>query len=149
MIREWIVFLTAMMPISELRGAIPLGIKLGMSPINSTIISIIGNLLIVPILLLLLKPIFSYFKTIKKFSNWINHYEDRAARKIKNYRKYRLIGLFLLVAVPIPTTGVYTGVVAANVLKIKFSNAWAAISAGVLIAGIVVYLISINLIHLF
>lgn len=146
---EWIVFLTAMTPISELRGAIPLGISLGMSPINSTVISLIGNLLIVPILLLILRPIFEYFKTIKQLRNWINRYEERAAHKVKNYRKFRLIGLFLLVAIPIPTTGVYTGVVAANMLKISFKNAWLAISAGVITAGLIVYLISLNMIHLF
>ncbi len=146
---EWIVFLTAMTPISELRGAIPLGISLGMSPINSALIALIGNLLIVPVLLLVLRPVFDYFKTIKQFRSWINRYEERAASKMKHYRKFRLIGLFLLVAIPIPTTGVYTGVVAANVLNINFRNAWLAISAGVITAGVIVYLISLNMIHLF
>ena len=143
-----IVFFTAMMPISELRGAIPLGINLGMEPMNSFILSVIGNLIIVPILLLIVRPIFTYFKTLKRFREWINKYEERAARKVKSYRKFRLLGLFLLVAVPIPTTGVYTGVVAANVLQIKFKNAWLAISLGVIVAGVIVYMISLNIIHL-
>jgi uncharacterized membrane protein len=143
-----IVFFTAMMPISELRGAIPLGINLGMEPMNSFLLSVIGNLIIVPILLLIVRPIFMYFKTLKRFREWINKYEERAARKVKSYRKFRLLGLFLLVAVPIPTTGVYTGVVAANVLQIKFKNAWLAISLGVIVAGTIVYMISLNIIHL-
>lgn len=146
---EWIVFLTAMTPISELRGAIPLGIGLGLTPWKSTVIAIAGNLLIVPCLMMVLRPVFRYIKTIGRFSNWINRYEERAARKVKNYRKYRLLGLFLLVAVPLPTTGVYTGVVAANVLKIGFKNAWSAISLGVVAAGTIVYLISENMVHIF
>ena len=144
-----IVFLTAMAPISELRGAIPLGISLGMTPEQAALISIVGNLLVIPILLLRMQPVFNYFKTIRHFRDWVNRFEDRAAGKIRHYREYRLIGLFLLVAVPIPTTGVYTGVVAANVLRIRFRNAWLAISAGVLVAGLIVYMISINMIHLF
>ncbi|MBN2260159.1 MAG: small multi-drug export protein [Clostridiales bacterium] len=148
MTNELIVLLTSMAPISELRGAIPLGINLGLIPLESLALSLIGNLLIVPILLLIVKPVFTYFKTLKQFRLWINKYEDRAANKVKNYRKYRLLGLFLLVAVPIPTTGVYTGAVAANVLNISFKNAWIAISMGVLVAGGIVYMISLNLIHL-
>ncbi|MEA3424479.1 MAG: small multi-drug export protein [Bacillota bacterium] len=148
MTKEMIVFFTAMMPISELRGAIPLGINLGMEPMNSFILSVIGNLIIVPILLLIVRPIFTYFKTLKRVRDWINKYEERAAGKVKNYRKFRLLGLFLLVAVPVPTTGVYTGVVAANVLQIRFKNAWLAISLGVISAGVIVYMISLNIIHL-
>lgn len=147
--KELLVFLTSMMPISELRGAIPLGISLGMSPVDSTLISVLGNLLIIPFLMLILKPMFTYFKTIVRFRDWINKFEERAAHKMKNYRKFRLIGLFLLVAIPIPTTGVYTGVVAANVLKIRFKNAWFAISIGVVTAGIIVYLLSINIFNFF
>lgn len=147
--KEMLVFFTSMMPIAELRGAIPLGISLGMSPVDSALISILGNLLIIPILMVILKPMFTYFKTIVRFREWINRFEDRAANKMKNYRKFRLIGLFLLVAIPIPTTGVYTGVVAANVLKIRFKNAWFAISLGVVTAGIIVYLLSINIFSFF
>ncbi|OPL09080.1 MAG: hypothetical protein AVO33_07490 [delta proteobacterium ML8_F1] len=147
--KELMVLVTAMVPISELRGAIPLGISLGLPPLESLFIALLGNLLIVPALLLIVRPLFTYFKSLRALRSWVNAYEERAAHKMKHYRKYRLIGLFLLVAVPIPTTGVYTGVVAANVLKIEFRNAWLAISLGVLVAGILVYMLSINLIHLF
>jgi len=147
--KELMVLVTAMVPISELRGAIPLGISLGITPLNSLLIALVGNLAIVPVLLLIVRPLFTYFKSLRALRNWVNAYEERAAKKMKHYRRYRLIGLFLLVAVPIPTTGVYTGVVAANVLKIDFRNAWLAISAGVVVAGVLVYLLSVNLIHLF
>ncbi|MCT4633662.1 MAG: small multi-drug export protein [Firmicutes bacterium] len=143
--KEVWVFFMAMMPISELRGAIPLGVSLGLSPLNATIVSILGNSLVVPILLLILEPVFCYFKSICLFKTAIEKIESRAAGKIKNYRKYRLFGLFILVAIPFPTTGVYTGCVAANIMKIKYKNALGAILAGVIMAGIVVFLITTGL----
>lgn len=140
--KEVWVFLMSMAPISELRGAIPLGVSLGLSPLNATIISILGNGLIVPILLLILNPLFYYFKSMRLFKTAIEKIESRAAGKIKNYRKYRLFGLFILVAIPFPTTGVYTGCVAANIMKIKYKNALWAILSGVVVAGIIVFLLT-------
>lgn len=140
--KEVWVFLMAMTPISELRGAIPLGVSMGLSPINATLISILGNGLIVPILLLILEPMFNYFKSVKLFKTAIEKIESRAAKKIKNYRKYRLFGLFILVAIPFPTTGVYTGCVAANIMKIKYKNALWAIVSGVVVAGVIVFLVT-------
>jgi len=133
-----------MLPISELRGAIPLGINLGFTPESSTIISIVSNAIIVPILLLIIRPLFTRLKYIRNFKNLIERYESRAANKIKNYRKYRLMGLFLLVAVPLPTTGVYTGCVAAVIMNIQYKNALAAIVGGVVVAGIIMYLLSLG-----
>lgn len=66
--REILVIIVAAMPISELRGAIPLGISLGLSPIHSTIISVIGNMAIVPILLKILNPVMNYFEKTVLFS---------------------------------------------------------------------------------
>lgn len=140
--KEVWVLLMAMTPISELRGAIPLGVSLGLSPLNSTIISIIGNGAIVPVLLVILDPILNYFKGLRIFKSTVEKIESRAAKKIKNYRKYRLLGLFILVAIPFPTTGVYTGCVAANIMKINFKNALFAIISGVVVAGIIVFLLT-------
>lgn len=136
-------------PISELRGAIPLGISLGMTPEQATLISVFGNAIIVPILLLITKPLFDKVRTIKAFTNLIHRYEERAANKVKNYRKYRLLGLYILVAIPLPTTGVYTGCVAATVMDIKFKNALFAIVMGVFTSGTIVYYISTHAIKLF
>ncbi|MBN2793988.1 MAG: small multi-drug export protein [Clostridia bacterium] len=136
---ELSVFIISMFPIVELRGAIPLGVGLGMSPFKAMIIAILGNSMIVPILLLIINPLFYHFKKLTALRGFFTRYEERAARKIHHYRQYRLLGLFLLVAIPLPMTGAYTGCVAAVITKISFRKASAAIIAGVITAGIVVY----------
>ena len=140
-------FILAALPISEVRGAIPYGIGQGLSHSHAIIIGIVGNIIIVPILLLIVEPLFHYFKSFDKFRHWVNGYEARAAGKMKNYRKYRLLGLFLLVAVPFPTTGAYTGVVAAKVLNIRDDHAFFAIAAGVAVAGTITYYATIHAIN--
>lgn len=139
---ELSVFIISMMPIVELRGAIPLGVGLGMAPAKAALIAILGNSLIVPILLLIVDPLFNHFKKLTLLRGFVNRYEERAAKKIGHYREYRLIGLFLLVAIPLPMTGAYTGCVAAVLTKVSFKKASIAIVAGVMTAGFIVYLLS-------
>ncbi len=133
------VILTSGAPISELRGAIPLGVTLGFTPFESLLLSLAGNLLIVPLVLLLIEPLFTHFKRLDSLRGWVTRLEEHTAGKMKHYREYRLLGLFILVAIPFPGTGAYTGCLAARILKISFWNAWLAISLGVLTAGAVVY----------
>lgn len=135
---ELITFITAATPISELRGAIPLGVTLGLHPIKAFLFSIAGNLVIVPALLYIAKPLFERLKTLSKIRHFVERYENKAVEKYHNYRKYRLIGLFLFVAAPIPTTGAYTGCVVAAMLGINYMNALIAISAGVVLSGVIV-----------
>ncbi|BEP30285.1 COG2426 family protein [Helicovermis profundi] len=135
------VIALSVMPISELRGAIPVGVGLGMTPLNATILSVIANMSIVPILLIITKPLFTYLRKYKFFGELIERFENRALKKVKNFKKYELLGLYVLVALPIPTTGAYTGIVAAGILNIKFKNALLAIVLGVLTAGIIVFTI--------
>lgn len=147
--REIIVIIFAMLPIIELRGAIPLGISLGLSPLHSTIISITGNALIVPFLIILLQPIMNYFEKTILFSKTIGWVKRRSMKKAGTIKKYRLIGLFLFVAIPIPTTGVWTASVVASLLKIDFKQSILTIWAGIIIAGIIVYYISYGLFPIF
>lgn len=136
------VFLMSMMPIVELRGAIPLGVGLGMSPMKAALIAVLGNSLIVPILLLIVTPLFGHFKKLRALRGFFTRYEERAAKKIHHYREYRLLGLFLLVAIPLPMTGAYTGCVAAVITKISIKRAAPAIILGVITAGIIVYFLT-------
>lgn len=138
-----LVIIVAAMPFVELRGAIPLGITLGLSPMHSTIISIIGNMAIVPILLKILNPIMNYFEQTVIFSKTIGWVKRRTLNKTKDtIKKYSLLGLFILVAIPMPTTGAWTGCVAASLLKLDYKKSLLAILFGVLTAGIIVYVIS-------
>ncbi len=131
-----------MTPISELRGAIPLGVSLGLSPAVAAIISVTGNALVVPFLLLLVEPLFKRLKTLSKLRSWIERYEDRAVNKFHSYRKFRFWGLYLFVAIPFPTTGAYTGCVAAVILGMGFKSAWLSITSGVVTSGVIVYLLT-------
>ncbi|NLV77561.1 MAG: small multi-drug export protein [Tissierellia bacterium] len=141
--REILVITVAAMPLSELRGAIPLGISLGLSPIHSTVISILGNMMIVPILLKILNPVMNYLENTTLFSKFISWVKSRTMKKTrKTIKKYSLVGLFILVAIPIPTTGAWTGCIAATLLKINYKNALFAILSGVFTAGIIVSTIS-------
>lgn len=139
---EFLVIALAAAPISELRGAIPFGIKLGFSPLHSTILSIIGNLLIVPVLLLCLKPIFRFLGKFKIFEGILAWIRKRTIRRSAKVKKYSTLGLFLLVAIPLPTTGAWTGCLAATFFNIDFKSALLAISSGVIAAGIIVFSIS-------
>ena len=148
MINEIYVLLMSMLPISELRGAIPLGIALDLPWQKAAMIGIIGNLIIVPIVLATVEWLFHHMRKLEIFRKHIENYESRAANKIAHYREYRLLGLFLLIAIPLPGTGAYTGCVAARMMNIRFRNAWAVISAGVITAGIIVTFAARGVIHL-
>ncbi len=143
------VLILSITPVSELRGAIPYGVKLGFSPIEATIIAILGNALIVPILYYVLKPIFKFLKNFKYIKGYIESYEERAGHKLEAYKKYKFWGLVLLVGIPIPTTGVYTGVVASHVLGLKSKLSITANIIGVLISGTIVFLLTTGIIHIF
>ena len=78
---EFTVMLTAALPVIELRGAIPVGISLGLSPIHATILSFIGSMIPVPILLFSIRPVFNYLKKTKVFRNMINRMTTRSLRK--------------------------------------------------------------------
>lgn len=140
--KELAVILLAAAPISELRGAIPVAISLGFSPIHSMILSIIGNMLPVPLLLIGLEPIFDYLGRTTGFRKIVDWIKKRTLRRSEKIRKYKILGLFLLVAIPLPTTGAWTGAIAASLFKFKFKEAFLAIFAGVIVAGIIVVILA-------
>lgn len=135
---ELIVVGMAALPIVELRGAIPVGMALGMGPWHAFILAYIGSMLPVPLLLCFLKPIIAYLKTTKLlhwFAVWL---EKRTLKKGNAIKKLSLVGLIIYVGVPIPTTGVWTGSGIAALLDLKPSHSFLAIAVGNLIAGLIV-----------
>ena len=147
---ELMVMLVAAMPLSELRGAIPLGISMGFSPFESTVLGIAGNIIPIPFLLKLLEPIMDYLERTKLFSKGVQWVKRRTLKRSRDkIKKYSLLGLFILVAIPLPTTGAWTGCIAATLLKIDFKKALIAIISGVVAAGIIVYTLSYNIISVF
>ena len=128
-------FVTAMVPVVELRGAIPLGIAAGLPPAVAAVTAMAGNLVPVPFILLLIRKIFRLLRGISWLGPKIDALEKRAHLKGRTVKKYRTLGLILLVSVPLPGTGAWTGALVADVLDIRMKTALPAITVGVVIAG--------------
>jgi uncharacterized membrane protein len=140
---ELVVIITSALPILELRGGIPVAMTLfGFSWYYALLLSVIGNILPVPIILLFLNsmiPVLSKIKPIDQFLSWLF---ERTRRRGKIIERYERIGLILFVAIPLPVTGAWTGSLAAVLFGIRFRQAFLSILAGVLIASIIVTCLS-------
>lgn len=134
---EWVVFVTAALPIIELRGAIPVGIALGMAPWQAYVIGVLGSMLPVPFILLLIKPIFHWLKENTPIKPFIEKITHRTLNKSDNINKYGFWGLLIFVAIPLPGTGVWSGALAAALLELKFKTAMLAIFLGNAVAGLI------------
>lgn len=141
MTNEIITFLVAALPLSELRGAIPLAIlKFGFIPAKALFISFLGNILPVLPILIGLDKISEYlshkFYWFNRFFNWL--FEKTRARHGDHFHYFGDLALFIFVAIPLPLTGAYSGAVAAFVFGIPKKHAFWSIVFGVLAAGLVV-----------
>lgn len=146
--REWCVFFCSMIPIIELRGAIPLGAALGLPWWQNFIICFLGNLLPVPFILLLINRVIRWFsrsrvKFLNKFANWLLQKAEKNRDKIE---KYGFWGVAIFVGIPLPMTGAWTGSLAAAVIDLKFWKALLSAVIGVIMAGVIMSLISYGVI---
>ncbi len=137
-----LVLLVAATPILELRGSIPLGLSLNLTWKKVYILSVIGNIIPAPLVIIFMRPVFSFFKKTKFLNKIIHWLEDRAMKKAETVMKYSAIGLFLLVAIPLPGTGAWTGSMVAALLDMRIKYAMPAIILGVIVAGLLVMGIS-------
>ena len=136
--KEWVTIIIAALPISELRGSIPVALAMGISPVKAFLLSILGNSIPIIPALFLLEPVSNRlmrFKPWKRFFDWLF---ERTREKGDLIQKYEALGLMLFVAVPLPMTGAWSGCIAASLFKIKFRYAFPAIFLGVVGAGIIV-----------
>ncbi len=144
-----IVFLVSMVPLIELRGAIPIATYLGLPKLISFIISIIGNMLPVPIIYLFARKVLEWGKDKKyigKFFTWCLLKGEKGGKKLEaKAGKGLYFALFLFVGVPFPGTGAWTGTLAASILDLDFKKTIAAVMAGVLLAGLIMMAISFGL----
>ena len=140
-----IVFLISMLPIIELRGAIPVGILLfGMPWPEVVLISVIGNMVPIPLILMFMEKFFtliSRWKLGKRFTDWLF---ARTRRKGKVIERFEAIGLTIFVGIPLPGTGGWTGAFAANIFGIRFWNSLLYVFGEVLIAAVIVTSLSLT-----
>jgi uncharacterized membrane protein len=143
------VFVIAMLPIFELRGAIPVGYALGMpSPLLIYLLAVAGNFVPVLPIILLLGPA---ERTLRRYRTWDRFFDWLFRRTVSRshlVRRYQSLGLILFVAIPAPVTGAWTGSVAAYLFKLPLRMAIPCIILGILIAGVVVSLASLGVVAL-
>jgi len=126
-----------MLPIIELRGAIPLGFFMDIEPWVLFIITVIGNILPVPFIILCARPIVNFClrtRFLRPVGNWM---EEKVRKNSHKVLQYEIFGLFLFVAIPLPGTGAWTGALIATFLDLRLKNAVPSIIAGVMGAGII------------
>ena len=136
-------FLMAMVPVIELRGAIPYGVAQGLPLWTAIAVSIAGNLVPVPFILLFIRRIFAWLRrNNQKLNALVNRLEARAEKKKKTVLRYEFWGLVILVAIPLPGTGAWTGALVAAMMDLRLKKALPAITLGVIIAAVVVSVIT-------
>ena len=148
-----IVLVISMIPLIELRGAIPVavGMELGLPEWLVLVIAIFGNMLPVPIIYLFARKVLNWgsnvkWKPFKNFCNFcLKKGEKTGDKLLKKAKSGVYFALFLFVAVPIPGTGAWTGTLAASILNLDFKKTTIAILAGVLAAGLIMLAISLGL----
>lgn len=143
-------FFISMVPVIELRGGLPYGITLGLDYPLALTAAVLGNMVPVPFIIIYIRHIFTW---LRKCSKWwdekITRPEKKAHLKGRVVRKYSTIGLCILVAIPLPGTGAWTGALVAAVLDMRLKKAIPAIFLGVCIAAAIMTMVTFGLIHIF
>ncbi|KAK4741367.1 hypothetical protein SAY87_024955 [Trapa incisa] len=139
---EAVVFALATLPVIELRGAIPVGYWMQLKPVALTVLSVIGNMVPVPFIILYLKKLATFLAGWNSYGSRILEILFKSAKeKAGPVEEFQWLGLMLFVAVPFPGTGAWTGAIIASILDMPF---WPAVTAnffGVVIAGLLVNLL--------
>ena len=144
-----IVFLVSMVPLIELRGAIPFGTAWGIPVWQCLIIACIGNMLPVPIIYLFARRVLEFGKDKKyigKFFTWCLKKGEAGGKKLQEKAGKGLYwALFIFVGIPLPGTGAWTGTLAASILDMDFKKSVIAVMAGVILAGIIMGILSLGI----
>lgn len=142
---EFIAFIVSLLPVLELRGGLIAAKLMEIDFFKAFIICYVGNMLPMPFILLFIRKIFNLLKKISCVERVIDKLEARSVRKAEKVEKYRLWGLLLFVAIPLPGTGAWTGALIADLFDIRIKHALPVIAVGVLIAGIIISALSYGL----
>lgn len=129
----------SMVPVIELRGAIPIALANNLDMTSTFIAAVVGNLIPVPFIIIFIRKIFEWMrKKNHRLNALVVRFEEKAARQSGVIEKYEWFGLVMLVAIPLPGTGAWTGALVAAMLDMRLKRAFPAILLGVIIAGLIV-----------
>ena len=140
------VMLLSMFPITELRGAIPIGIALDLNPIGVYIASVIGSTLVSIPLILTSRHILEFLKHRKILEGLVAKVDRKIDSGMKRLKNVSILGIILFVGVPLPTTGTWTASAIASILKMRIKNAFLGVLLGNMMAGVIVTLLSLHII---
>ena len=140
--KEVVVFIISMMPLLELRGGLLAAALLKMDFVPAYLISIVGNTLPIPLVLLFLDKVFNFLKKSKKLNKLISKLEKKILSKKGQIEKYGYLGLLLFVGIPLPGTGAWTGSLVAIMLGLDKKKSFICILIGVILASIIMSIVS-------
>lgn len=136
-------FFISMVPVVELRGAIPIATASGLDLWLAICVSVVGNMVPVPFIILFIRKIFEWMRKVStKLDKVVSAMEQKAEKNRKVVDRYKFWGLFILVAIPLPGTGAWTGALVAAMLEMRLKDAVPAIFLGVVGAGLIVALVT-------
>lgn len=143
-------FLISMVPIIELRGAIPWATGMGLPPSIAIPVAMVGNLVPIPFIILFIKKIFAWMRKVSpKLDKIVDKMEAKAEKNKEKVLRYAFWGLVLFVGIPLPGTGAWTGALVAAMLDMPLKKAFPCVVLGVLLAGIIVSFVSYGAAALF
>ncbi len=151
-VKYLITVVVGMLPIVEIRGAIPIGVGMGLSYFEAFICGFIGNIIPIYFIVKYIRPLFDFFGRFKIFKKIIDWATEKASKKIEESEKlqnFTALGLYLFVAIPLPGTGAWIGSLIANFLNEPFKKAVIPLVLGVFTAGIIVLAVTGSAVGIF
>lgn len=140
------IMLLAMLPLTELRGAIPIGIAMDLNPIAVYIASVIGSTIVSIPLILTFRHILNFFRNIDIFLPLVKKVDTKIESGMKRLKSISILGIILFVGIPLPTTGAWTAAAIASILKMRIKTSLLGVLIGNMMSGIIVSLISLHII---
>lgn len=140
------IMILSMVPITELRGAIPIGIALDLNPIGVCISSVIGSTLVAIPLVLAYRHVVKFMREKKIFLSLLNKIDRKIKISMKKMKAASFIGIILFVGIPLPSTGTWTAAAIASILRMRLVEALSGIFIGNILAGFIVSLLSYHII---
>ncbi len=133
----------AMVPVIELRGAIPWAVAQGLDIWTASVVSVVGNMIPVPFIILFIRKIFEIMRKISpKLDGVVTKMENKAEKHRETVNRYKFWGLLILVAIPLPGTGAWTGALVAAMMEMRLKDAVPAIFVGVIVAAVIVAMVT-------
>lgn len=140
------IMLLAMLPLTELRGAIPIGIAMDLNPIAVYVASVIGSTIVSIPLILTFRHILNFFRNIDIFLPLVKKVDSKIESGMKRLKSISILGIILFVGIPLPTTGTWTAAAIASILKMRIKTSLLGVLIGNMMSGIIISLISLHII---